>query len=44
MEPRERILHVFEDVLNRLTTEVIILPKTSSVLKPGDLKHASAQY
>ena len=44
MEPRELILHISEDVLNRLTMEDIILPKTSSLLKPGDLKDALAQY
>lgn len=45
MEPRELILHISEDVLNRLSTEDIILPKTSSfILKPGDLKDALAQY
>ena len=38
MQPRELILNISEDILKRLTTKVVILPKTSSVLKPGDLK------
>ena len=44
MQPRELILNISEDILKRLTTKVVILPKTSWVLNPVDLKGALAPY